>query len=77
VSFVLQGFDSAGRKVAESASSPHADPATGEVHIAGGQSIKVPIRIQEGFNGLIELRAAHPATGEIFDTVKLVTDFHH
>jgi hypothetical protein len=47
------------------------------VHILGGQSIKVPIRIQEGFNGTIELRAAHPATGEIFATLKLVTDFHH
>jgi hypothetical protein len=76
-SFVLEGFDSTGKKVAEVASSPYADSATGEVHILGGQSIKVPIRIQEGFNGTIELRAAHPATGEIFATLKLVTDFHH
>jgi hypothetical protein len=77
VTFVLEGFDSAGKKVAEAASSPYADPATGEVRMLGGQSIKVPIRIQEGFNGLIELRAAHPATGEIFATLKLATDFHH
>ena len=77
VTFVLEGFNSAGKKVAEAASSPHADPATGEVRMLGGQSIKVPIRIQEGFNGYIELRAAHPATGEIFATLKLTTDFHH
>jgi hypothetical protein len=77
VTFVLEGFNSAGKKVAEAASSPHADPATGEVRMLGGQSIKVPIRIQEGFNGSIELRAAHPATGEIFATLKLTTDFHH
>jgi hypothetical protein len=76
-SFVLEGFDSVGKKVAEVASSPYADSATGEVRILGGQSIKVPIRIQEGFNGTIELRATHPATGEIFATLKLATDFHH
>jgi hypothetical protein len=77
VTFVLEGFDSTGKKVAEAASSPHADPATGEVRMSGGQAIKVPIRIQEGFNGAIELRAAHPTTGEIFATLKLATDFHH
>lgn len=77
MTFVLEGFDSAGNKKAEAASSPHTDPATGEVRISGGQSIKVPVRIEEGFNGLIELRAAHPATGEIFATLKLATDFHH
>lgn len=76
-SFVLEGFDATGKKVAEAASSPHADPATGEVRIVSGQSLKVPIRIQDGFNGLIELRAAHPATGEIFATLKLATNFHH
>lgn len=77
VSFVLEGFDSSGKKVAEAASSPHADPATGEVRMFGGQSIKVPIRIHEGFNGIFELRAVHPASGEIFATLKLTTDFHH
>jgi hypothetical protein len=76
-SFILEGFDATGKKVAEAASSPHADPGTGEVRIVSGQSIKVPIRIQEGFNGLIELHAAHPATGEIFATLKLATNFHH
>jgi hypothetical protein len=77
VSFVLEGFDLDGRKVAEVASSPLADPATGEVRMLRGQSIKVPIRILEGFNGQIELHAAHPSTGEIFATLKLATDFHH
>jgi hypothetical protein len=77
VTFVLEGFDPAGKKVAEAASSPHSDPATGTVRILGGQSIKVPIRIQEGFNGHIELRASHPVTGEILATLELATDFHH
>lgn len=77
VSFVLEGFDSSGKKVAEAASSPVTDPATGEVRMLPGQSLKLPIRIQEGFNGRFELRAAHPGTSEIFATLKLSTDFHH
>jgi hypothetical protein len=77
VTFLLEGFDPAGKKVADAASSPHADPATGEVRMSGGQSIKLPIRIQESYNGIIELRATHPATRETFATLKLTTDFHH
>ena len=77
VSFVLEGYDSAGKKVAEVAPSPVTDTATGEVRMVRGQSIKVPIRIQEGFNGPLELRAVHPGTGELFATLRLVTDFHH
>ena len=74
---VLEGFDAEGNRVAEAASSPVTDPATREVRMLSGQSIKVPIKIKEGFNGRIELRAAHPGTGEIFATLKLTTDFHH
>ena len=77
VSFVLEGFDANGKKMAHAASSPVTDPATGEVRMFSGQSIKVPIRIEEKFNGQFDLRAAHPGTGEIFATIKLTTDFHH
>jgi hypothetical protein len=76
-SFFLEGFDANGKKVAQAASSPVTDPATGEVHMLRGQSIKVPIRIEESFNGQFVLRAAHPGTGEVFATLKLNTDFHH
>jgi hypothetical protein len=77
VTFVLQGFDSGGRKVADVASNPNADAATGQVQMAAGQSIKVPIRIEEGFDGSFELRAANPGTNEIYATLTLSTDFHH
>jgi hypothetical protein len=77
VSFFLEGFDADGKKVAQAASSPVTDPATGEVRMLRGQSIKVPIRIEETFNGQFVLRAVHPGTGEIFATLKLTTDFHH
>jgi hypothetical protein len=77
VSFVLDGFDSTGKKVAQSASGPMTDPATGMVQILRGQSIKVPIRIEENFSGSFELHATDPGTGEIFAILKLATDFHH
>lgn len=77
LTFVLHGYGKANKLVAEAASSPLTDPATGEVTIQRGHSIKVPIRIQEEFTGSIELRAEHPGTGEIFAILKLTTDFHH
>ena len=77
VAFVLEGFDSTGKKIAEAASSPMTDASTGQVRVLAGKSVKIPIRIQEEFNGPFELRASHPETGEIFATLKLATDFHH
>jgi hypothetical protein len=77
VSFVLEGIAPDGQKVAKAAASPVTDPATGEVRMQRGQALKIPIRIQEGFSGNIELRAVHPQTGETFATLKLTTDFHH
>lgn len=77
VAFILEGFASDGKKIAEAASSPVTDPATGEVRMLSGQSVKVPIRIKEGFDGRIELRAVNPGTGEILAILKLTTDFHH
>jgi hypothetical protein len=76
VTFVLEGVAPDGRKVATAAPSPLTDPATGEVRINAGQSIKVPISIQEDFEGTFELRAKHPSTGEIFATLELTLESH-
>jgi hypothetical protein len=79
VSFVLEGFDADGQrgKVAEAASSPLTDPTTSEVRMEPGKSLRVPIKIREGFEGRIELRAVDPQTGAILATLALSTDFHH
>ena len=76
VTFVLEGVAPDGRKMATAAPSPLTDPATGEVRINAGQSIKVPISIQEDFEGTFELRAKHPSTGEIFATLELTMESH-
>jgi PglZ domain len=50
------------RIVGEPASSDHVHPATGLVRIKPGQAIKVPIRLEEGFNGSFEVRVYDPET---------------
>lgn len=46
----------------EPASSDHVHPATGLVRVKPGQAIKVPIRLEEGFNGAFEVRVYDPET---------------
>ena len=75
--FALEGYTAKGVKVASAGISPAADAGTGELRMSSGQSHKVPIRIDEGFEGEFELRATNPSTGEIYSTLKLKTDFHH
>jgi hypothetical protein len=77
VRFLLEGFDATGKKIAEAAASPNVDAGTKEVAIAQAKAIKVPIRIEEGFEGKFELRAVNRQTAEIYATLKLATDFHH
>jgi hypothetical protein len=64
-------------KIAEVAPSLSVDPGTNEVIIRPGQALKVPIRIEEGFQGTFILRALNRDTGEIYGKLKLETDFHH
>jgi hypothetical protein len=37
-------------------------PSTGLVRVRPGQAIKVPIRLEEGFNGAFEVRVYDPET---------------
>ena len=48
--------------IGEPASSDHVHPATGLVRVKPGQAIKVPIRLEEGFNGAFEVRVYDPET---------------
>jgi hypothetical protein len=48
--------------VGEPASSEFVNPATGNVRIAPGQAIKVPLKMDEDFNGSFELRVLDPET---------------
>ncbi len=50
------------RIIGEPASSDHVHPATGLVRVKPGRAIKVPIRLEEGFNGAFEVRVYDPET---------------
>lgn len=77
VRLILQGFDKKGATVATPAASPMVDPTTGEIHLDRGKAIKIPLRIQEGYEGSITVQAADPSSGLAHATLKLTTDFHH
>lgn len=50
------------RLVGEPAASDHVHPATGLVRVKPGQAVKLPIRLEEGFNGAFEVRVYDPET---------------
>ena len=77
VQLVLEGRDKAGDIVALPAASSLVDPTTGEVCLERGKSVKIPIRIREGFEGEFTVDAKDAATGWKYATLKLVTEFHH
>ena len=77
IRFLLEGRDAKKTRVAEVAPSLSVDPGTNEVIIRPGQALKVPIRIEETFQGAFILRALNRETGEIYGELKLETDFHH
>jgi hypothetical protein len=63
------------RIIGEPASSDHVHPATGLVRVKPGQAIKVPIRLEEGFNGPFEVRVYDPETRVAYgETVRLKTN---
>jgi hypothetical protein len=77
VRFRLEAFDSAGQRVAQAAASQLVNVETREVTIQRAQALKVPIRIEEGAKGRLEVRASNAETGEIYAALTLETEFHH
>jgi len=49
--------------VGEAASCAFVDPATGVVKVKTGQAVKIPLRIVEDFNGVMEVCAIDAETG--------------
>ncbi len=77
VRLLLVATDNAGKTVGEAASSSVVDPVSREINLERGKAIKVPLRLQEGFEGEFKVIAADPATNAAYATIKLKTDFHH
>jgi hypothetical protein len=66
----------AGKKlVGEVAPSACVDPATGLVTIEQGVAVKVPLRMDEGFEGEFVVAAIDPVTQATYDSIRLRTDY--
>jgi hypothetical protein len=61
--------------VGEAASCPHLDPSTNLIKIQLGQAIKVPLRMDDDFEGAFEVRAVDPRTQANYATLKLKTNY--
>jgi hypothetical protein len=66
----------AGKKlVGQVAASANVDPATGLVVIEPGAAVKIPLRMDETFEGAFTVVAVDPVTQVTYDTLKLKTDY--
>jgi hypothetical protein len=77
IRLLLVAKDSAGKQIGAAATSKSVDPATGLVELSRAAAIKVPLRINEGFEGTFTVAAMDPSTGATLSSIKLQTDFHH
>ena len=66
----------AGKKVVgEVAPNSNVDPATGLVTIEAGAAVKVPLRMEEEFEGKFTVTAIDPVTQVTYDSLDLQTDY--
>lgn len=63
------------RLVGQVAASANVDPATGLVVIEPGAAVKIPLRMDEAFEGDSTVVAVDPVTQVTYDTLKLKTDY--
>jgi len=72
--FQLEAYDKK-KIVGEVGTSNHVNPATNLVKIRSGESIKVPLKMDDDFHGSFEVKATDPVTGVNYATLKLRTDY--
>lgn len=74
VEFQLEAYDKK-KVIGEVGTSSLVNPATNMVKIKPGEAIKVPLTMDDDFEGSFEVRATDPATGVNYATLKLRTDY--
>jgi hypothetical protein len=75
VEFQLEAYVKA-KLVAEATSCSYLNPATNLIGIKPGNAIKVPLKMQEDFEGSFEVKAIDPSTGVVYGKpLKLKTDY--
>ncbi|MEM1095209.1 MAG: PglZ domain-containing protein [Bacteroidota bacterium] len=61
--------------VGQAATSTHVDPATGLITLQPGAAVKIPLRMDETFEGAFTVAAIDPATQVVYHTLTLKTDY--
>lgn len=74
VEFQLEAY-AKGKLVAEATSCSYLNPATNLISIKPGHAIKVPLKMQEDFEGSFEVKAIDPTTQVVYSSLKLKTDY--
>lgn len=67
--------EAGGEPVGEPSPSAYTDPATGLVRVGSGDTVKVPLRLRDDFEGTFAVRATDPNTGVTFAELTLRTDY--
>ncbi len=75
LSFVLQAVDSENRVVGHAAACEHVDAGTGMVTVQAGKSIKIPMRLDDDFDGGFEVQAINPENSYVYDRLSLKSDY--
>jgi hypothetical protein len=63
------------RVVGEAGPSPHVDPSTGLVRVKSGAALKVPLRMNDAFEGKFTVVAVNPTTQATYAKLELRTDY--
>lgn len=74
IEFSLAAY-AGGELVGEAGSCDHVNSATGLVNVKPSQAIKVPLRMDNDFQGAFEVRAMDPETRYNYAVLKLKTDY--
>jgi hypothetical protein len=75
LTFSLQAVDAEKQVVGHAAACDCVDPASGFVKLLAGVPVKIPIRMDDEFEGNFELVATDPNTSITYDRLKLKTDY--
>ena len=67
--------EAGGASVGEPSPSAYTDPATGLARVGSGDTVKVPLRLRNDFEGAFTVRATDPNTGVTFAELPLRTDY--
>ncbi len=73
--FVLQAVDDGGKVVGHAAASECVDAGTGMVRLAPGRPVKVPMRLDDDFEGNLQIQAIDPESSYVYDRLDLKTDY--